>query len=96
MSERVPAEIILVFASNTRILSAEELLEDLGLPFELIPVPKEVNPNCGLALSFSENDVGLIMPPLDKADLWPESSYLRRGEDFRDYPLDRGRQGGAA
>jgi hypothetical protein len=82
-------EIILVFSSNTRILSAEELLEDLDLPFILVPVPKEVNPNCGLAISFSEKDADLILPVLDKSDLWPESSYLRKEDDFKDYPLQR-------
>jgi hypothetical protein len=88
------AEIILVFSSNTRILEAEELLEELELPFELVPVPKEVNPNCGLALSLDERDRDLVMPALGRAGLWPESGYLRRGDDFRDYPL--GRPGGEA
>jgi hypothetical protein len=83
-------EVILVFSSNTRILAAEELLEERGLPFRLVPVPKEVNPNCGLALSFAENDQGLIMPVLDQADLWPQSVYLRKGGDFGDCRLERG------
>ncbi|MDR2338691.1 MAG: DUF3343 domain-containing protein [Deltaproteobacteria bacterium] len=89
MSETQPSEIILVFASNTRILLAEELLEEGDLPYELIPVPKEVNPNCGLALSFSESDEGLIMPALHHADLWPEQAYLRKGEQFSELSLER-------
>ncbi|MDR2405588.1 MAG: DUF3343 domain-containing protein [Deltaproteobacteria bacterium] len=87
--ESTRGEIILVFSSNTRILLAEELLEELELPFILVPVPKEVNPNCGLAISFKEEDRNLIMPALDKGDLWPQSSYIRRGEEFGDYPLLR-------
>ncbi|MDR2459643.1 MAG: DUF3343 domain-containing protein [Deltaproteobacteria bacterium] len=82
-------EIILVFASNTIILEVEELLEEKELPFVLIPVPKEVNPNCGLAVSFLEEDKDPILRELDRANLWPQSSYLRKGDDFRDYPVSR-------
>ncbi|MDR2350751.1 MAG: DUF3343 domain-containing protein [Deltaproteobacteria bacterium] len=77
-------EIILVFASNTMILEAEELLEDKDLPFELIPVPKEVNPNCGLAISFSEEDRDLILPALKEATLAPSAGYFRMGDVFED------------
>ncbi|MDR2352666.1 MAG: DUF3343 domain-containing protein [Deltaproteobacteria bacterium] len=82
-------EIILVFASNTRILAAEELLETKELPFILIPVPKEVNPNCGLAISFAEQNLQEFLQVLDEADLWPESSYWRLGDIFSNYPLPR-------
>ncbi|MDR1079535.1 MAG: DUF3343 domain-containing protein [Deltaproteobacteria bacterium] len=81
-------DIILVFASNTRILEAEELLEEGGLPFILVPVPKEVNPNCGLAISLREGDRDLILPALADAGLMPQSAYLRRGDEFAGYPLD--------
>jgi hypothetical protein len=80
-------EIILVFPSNTRILEAEELLEERGLPFILVPVPKEVNPNCGLAISLRAGDRGLILPALEEAGLLPQSAYLRNGDLFADYPL---------
>jgi hypothetical protein len=80
------AEIILVFASNTLILNAEDLLEEKGLPFALVPVPKEVNPNCGLAISFLEADRDLIMPALEAVGLMPASAYRRRGDDFSSWP----------
>ncbi|MDR1315141.1 MAG: DUF3343 domain-containing protein [Deltaproteobacteria bacterium] len=81
-------DIILVFASNTRILEAEELLEEGGLPFVLVPVPKEVNPNCGLAISLKEGDRGLVLPALREAGLMPQSAYLRRGDLFAGFPLE--------
>jgi hypothetical protein len=81
------AEIILVFSSNTRILNAEDLLEEKGLPFVLVPVPKEVNPNCGLAISFNEQDHDLIIPVLQAADLRPAAAYRRCGDDFSVWPL---------
>ena len=81
-------EIILIFASNTDILNAEDLLEERGLPFSLVPVPKEVNPNCGLAISLAENDHDLILPPLEAAGLRPSAAYRREGDDFSAWPLD--------
>ena len=83
------AEIILVFSSNTAILNAEDLLESKDLPFVLVPVPKEVNPNCGLAISFEEPDQDLIMPVLEAADLMPAAAYRRLGSDFSAWPLPR-------
>ncbi|MDR1545765.1 MAG: DUF3343 domain-containing protein [Deltaproteobacteria bacterium] len=80
-------EIILVFDTNTRILNAEELLEDRGLPFELVPVPKEVNPNCGLAISFKQPAQAMIMPALAAANLLPSAAYRRQGGVFSDWPL---------
>ncbi|UQZ88437.1 hypothetical protein C4J81_04115 [Deltaproteobacteria bacterium Smac51] len=76
-------KIILVFASNTLVLNAEDLLDELELPFELIPVPKEVNPNCGLAISFKDEDGPEIMDALKKANLKPETVYRRSGAGFQ-------------
>jgi hypothetical protein len=83
-----PAEIILVFSSNTAILNAEDLLDEKGLPFVLVPVPKEVNPNCGLALSLLESDRDLILPVLEAAGLRPAAAYRRQGDLFSSWPLD--------
>ncbi|MDR1395053.1 MAG: DUF3343 domain-containing protein [Deltaproteobacteria bacterium] len=81
------AEIILVFSSNTKILNAEDLLEEKNLPFVLVPVPKEVNPNCGLAISFLEAHQDRILPVLAAADLRPEAAYRRLGQEFGAWPL---------
>jgi hypothetical protein len=83
-------ELVLVFSTNTRILLAEELLDSLDLPFVLIPVPKEVNPNCGLAMSLQEEDAELVMPVLEKADLRPKDVYRRRGGAFTVQPPEGG------
>jgi hypothetical protein len=81
------AEIILVFSSNTAILNAEDLLESKDLPFTLVPVPKEVNPNCGLAISLLEADHDLIIPVLQAAGLWPAGAWRRQGDRFTVWPL---------
>jgi hypothetical protein len=80
-------EIILVFSSNTKILNAEDLLEEKNLPFTLVPVPKEVNPNCGLAVCFMESQKDRIMPVLKAADLSPSAAYRRLGPEFSVWPF---------
>lgn len=88
------AAVILVFASNTEVLNVEDFLEELDLDFELVPVPKEVNPNCGLAVSFQEPARPVIMAALHQAGFKPVSAYERRGDDFRPWADDGfGRQG---
>jgi hypothetical protein len=89
MPSESQGEIILVFASNTKILEAEDFLEERELPFLLIPVPKEVNPNCGLAISVAEADGDLVLPILTQQGHLPSASYFRRGDLFGDYPLDK-------
>ncbi len=76
-------EIVLVFPSNTMVLNVEDLLEEQGLPFELIPVPKAVNPNCGLAISFTNQARPEIMRALSRAKFRPSAAYRRQGDDFR-------------
>ncbi len=75
--------IILVFASNTEVLNVEDLLEEAELPFELLPVPKEVNPNCGLAIGFKEADRKEIMAVLTLYK--PLATYVRRGDKFSSF-----------
>lgn len=77
------AEIILIFASNTEVLNVEDLLEEKDFIFELVPVPKEVNPNCGLAISFQSRVETAVMAALAEAGFKPRAAYLRRGDDFR-------------
>lgn len=89
------AKVILVFASTTQTLNAEDLLDGLEMPFELIPVPKAVNPNCGLAISFDEMDGPAIFQALAAGHLAPQSAYHRHGDEY--VPQDNERlQGGYA
>ena len=82
------AEMVLVFASTTEVLNAEDRLEAGNFNFSLIPVPKEVNPNCGLALSFPEELAPDIERALAEAGLGPLAVYRRQGEEFRPSDAD--------
>lgn len=81
MSER-PDEIICIFPSNTLLLNAEDVLMELDLPYELIPVPKQVYSNCGLALSVQEEMFEQIMIALKTAGNEPGTIYMRFNNNF--------------
>jgi hypothetical protein len=74
--------MVLVFASTTEVLNAEDRLEAGNFNFSLIPVPKEVNPNCGLALSFSEYLAPDIARTLAAAGLGPLAVYRRQCGEY--------------
>ena len=78
----VQAELVLVFASTTEVLNAEDRLEAEDFNFALIPVPKEVNPNCGLAISFPEEIAPDIDRALAKAGLSPIAVYRHLNGEF--------------
>ena len=81
MSER-PDEIICIFPSNTLLLNAEDVLMELDLPYELIPVPKQVYSNCGLALSIQKDVFTKVLLLLKEAGLEPGTIYKRWGDKF--------------
>lgn len=77
-----PDEIICIFPSNTLLLNAEDVLTELGLPYELIPVPKQVYSNCGLALSVQEEMFEQIMTTLKIIGDEPGTIYKRFRDKF--------------
>jgi hypothetical protein len=52
------------------------------VPFELIPVPKEVNPDCGLAIEVSLENADAARRAVEQAGLTVEQTYIRRGSEF--------------
>jgi len=64
--------LLAVFNSAHRVMKAESRLKTLGLPILLIPAPRQLQTDCGLALRFSEEDRVGIMDALEQEKLLPE------------------------
>lgn len=77
-----PDEIICIFPSNTLLLNAEDALEEGNMPYKLIPVPKQVYSNCGLALSIQEDIFTEVLLLLKESGLEPGTIYKRWGDNF--------------
>ena len=64
-------QYLAVFNSTHRVLKAEGLLKNSGLPIMLIPAPRAVQADCGLAIRFDEEHHDFIMELLTKQNLLP-------------------------
>jgi hypothetical protein len=44
---------VLLFESVHRVMKAEKILKGKGIKIDLIPVPREINSDCGVAIELS-------------------------------------------
>jgi len=47
---------LLIFQSIHHVLAAEAALKQAALPADLVPVPKEISPDCGMAITVAPAD----------------------------------------
>jgi len=74
--------LLAVFNSAHRVMKAENKLKTLGLPILLIPAPRQLQTDCGLALRFLEEDRVGIMDALEREKLLPEFIFRYEGGNF--------------
>jgi hypothetical protein len=72
----------LVFRSVHDVLEAERRMKERGMAYRLIPVPKQVNPNCGLALQVDCREVGAVQAVLADLQSRLNGVYTVRGSVF--------------
>jgi len=58
------------------------VLEEAGLPFDIIPVPKEINPECGMAIESDPREKERIGKALTEANIRIKTAYNRQGSSF--------------
>ena len=75
-------DYIAVFNSIHRVMKAEQFLKERRLRILLIPAPRSVSSDCGLALRYAEEDRIIVEGALTGADLAPEMVYQKRGNDY--------------
>jgi hypothetical protein len=46
---------VFIFESIHRVMKAEKLLKGEGIKIDLIPVPREISSDCGVAIELSED-----------------------------------------
>lgn len=65
-------QFLAVFNSAHRVMKAEKLLKSVQLPILLIPAPREISTDCGLALRFDPDFANEILDTLHNHNLMPE------------------------
>ena len=75
-------DYVAIFHSIHRVLRAEQLLKRDGVAFLLIPVPRQLTADCGLALRISPAQLTAVYAVLAAAGLLPVELYRLSGGDF--------------
>jgi hypothetical protein len=73
---------LLTFASIHYVLKAEKILKARGISTDMIPVPKEISSDCGMALLVEEGDLPSVKEALAENKISPQGvyPYFRPGE----------------
>jgi hypothetical protein len=71
-------EYVAIFNSVHRVMKAEKLLKEDKLPIMLIPAPRALSSDCGLAIRYSDQDRERVESLLASASLVPVEIYQLR------------------
>lgn len=78
MDRRGGREIVLIFRGTHQVMSAEKSLKGAGVPMRLIPVPRRLTSDCGLAIRVPESARGRAREVLSGAGMLPASVHILR------------------
>jgi hypothetical protein len=76
-------DYVAIFNSIHRVLKAEKLLKGARLGILLIPVPRALSSDCGLAIRYGAGDREEVERALAAEGLMPEETYVRDGGEYR-------------
>jgi len=68
-------DFIAVFHSIHRVMKAEKILKGAGVPILLIPAPREISSDCGLALRYTPEETERVRDLLASQGLPPAEVY---------------------
>lgn len=75
-------DYVAIFNSIHRVMRAEKLLKERRLPILLIPAPRAVSSDCGLAIRYGESDREAVEGAMAELGVRPEIVYVRRGDRY--------------
>jgi hypothetical protein len=76
-------EYVAIFNSIHRVMKAEKMLKELRLPILLIPAPRALASDCGLAIRYSAADREAVEQALSQGGLAPEEIYVKEEKEYR-------------
>ncbi|NIQ94401.1 MAG: DUF3343 domain-containing protein [Desulfuromonadales bacterium] len=75
-------DLVAIFHSIHRVMKAEKVLKAGGADILLIPVPRQLTSDCGLALRFALTERERVEGLLREANLAPEELYRKDAKGF--------------
>jgi hypothetical protein len=79
-------QFLAVFNSAHRVMKAEHILKRCGLAILLIPAPRALSTDCGLAIRYSSDLYESVLQTLISEDLLPATIY-RKDSDSHYEPV---------
>ncbi|HHW14869.1 MAG TPA: DUF3343 domain-containing protein [Firmicutes bacterium] len=81
-------QAVLLFPSVHQVLRAEKVLGKAGVAGSLIPVPRQLSSDCGMAWSLAPELVETALATLKAAGLWPETGWAETEDGWSPLDLD--------
>ena len=75
-------DFVAIFNSVHRVMKAEKLLKKEKLGMLLIPAPRALSSDCGLAIRYGAADRRQIEAVLAAASLLPEEIFCKTGDRY--------------
>lgn len=76
-------DLVAIFHSIHRVMQAEKLLKQQRAEILLIPVPRQLTSDCGLAIRYAESERDTVEPILAAAGLGAVETWRREGKGYR-------------
>lgn len=76
-------DLVAVFHSIHRVMQAEKVLKLAGVDFLLIPVPRQLTSDCGLAIRYAPQQQQQIEETLQREKLLPAELFRREKGGYR-------------
>ncbi|MDD2580955.1 MAG: DUF3343 domain-containing protein [Desulfuromonadaceae bacterium] len=70
-------QLLAVFNSAHRVMKAEAVLKRRGLAILLIPAPRAISTDCGLAIRYNDDIYDNVLQTLTTEKLLPDFIYRR-------------------
>ncbi|MFA5516378.1 MAG: DUF3343 domain-containing protein [Desulfuromonadales bacterium] len=74
---------VAIFHSIHRVMQAEKSLKLAGADILLIPVPRQLSSDCGLAIRYAPEEAERVEAVLQREQLIPAELFCREGKDYR-------------
>jgi hypothetical protein len=72
--------LLAVFNSAHRVMKAENILKKCGLAILLIPAPRALSTDCGLAIRFSDDSFDCVLQALISEKILPAVIYRKESD----------------
>ena len=76
-------DYVAIFHSIHKVMKAEKILKQAKIEMLLIPVPRQLTSDCGLAIRYAEKERGEIEAILGQENLSPEELFRKVESGFQ-------------